>query len=255
MDKMIVLDLDGTLLQDDKTVSKRTTEILLQAKAENNIIVFATARPPRDTYKYLPTILRDNMAICYNGAYIVNGKEILYKKEMNKSDILDIIKKTNELGYNEICLEIRDTLYSNFDTSKFFGKTPTKIVNLEKLEFETACKVIVCSKKAISQKLINDLPKSCRGIITDNGELCQIMHSETSKWKSIKILSEKLGINRRNIVAFGNDYNDIDMIKNAGIGIAMKNAEDSVKKIADFVTDSNMNEGVAKYIKENILRK
>ena len=79
------------------------------------------------------------------------------------------------------------------------------------------------------------------------------MNSEVSKWNTIKSLTEKLGIDTKNIIAFGDDYNDIDMIKNAGIGIAMGNAEENVKKVANFVTDTNMNDGVAKYIKQKIL--
>ena len=79
------------------------------------------------------------------------------------------------------------------------------------------------------------------------------MNREASKWTSTKQLSEKLGISIDDIIAFGDDYNDLEMIKNAGIGIAMGNAEESVKKVADFVTNTNMNDGIANYIKENIL--
>ena len=130
MNKMIVLDLDGTLLRDDKTVSKETIDILLKFKSAGNEILFATARPPRDAYKYVPDF------------------------------------------------EINDKLYSNFDTSDFFGKAPSQIVDLENLEFNN---VIVCSKNKITQKVVENLPNSCKGIITDNGKLCQIMSCKLYK--------------------------------------------------------------------------
>ena len=253
MNKMIVLDLDGTLLKDDKTVSKETINILLKFKSAGNEILFATARPPRDAYKYVPEELRDNPIICYNGACIINGKEIVYRKEITKQDTLKVLQEAKNLGYNQICFEINDKLYSNFDPSDFFGKAPTQVVNLENLEFNNAYKVIVCSKNKITQKMVENLPDSCKGIITDNGKLCQIMDSQASKWNCVKGLSKKIGIKLEDIIAFGDDYNDIDLIKNAGTGIAMGNAEQSVKEIADFITDSNMNNGVANYIKENFI--
>ena len=85
MNKIVVLDLDGTLLRNDKTVSKETINTLLRFKNANNKILFATARPPRDAYKYVPEELRDNPIICYNGACIIDSnKNVLYRKEIKK---------------------------------------------------------------------------------------------------------------------------------------------------------------------------
>ena len=123
------------------------------------------------------------------------------------------------------------------------------------MNFDRAYKVIICSKNPIQKKFIDLLPVSCKGLITDGGTLCQIMNSESSKWMSVKSLTEKIGIKTENIIAFGDDYNDFDMIKNAGIGVAMGNAEQTIKQISDFVTDTNNNDGVAKYIEKNILGK
>ena len=253
MSKLIVLDLDGTLLRNDKTVSNETINVLLKFKEANNKILFATARPPRDAYKYVPEILRNNPIICYNGACMIDNQELVYKKELSKKDTLEITEIAEKWGYNQICIEINDKLYSNFDTSEFFGNALNQKVNLAEMNFEKAYKVIICSKKTISQNFVNSLPNSCKGVITDRGELCQIMNREASKWTSTKQLSEKLGMSIDDIIAFGDDYNDLEMIKNAGIGIAMGNAEESVKKVADFVTNTNMNDGIANYIKENIL--
>ena len=255
MNQLLVLDLDGTLLRNDKTVSDETVESLIEFKNRKNKILFATARPPRDAYKYVPQKLRDNPIICYNGACLIDGKEILYKKEMSKDTVHQIIKQSEKSGYHQICFEINDKLYSNFDTSDFFGKAPTEIVDLTKLDMKTVYKVIICNKTPISQDFLAILPDACKGIVTDNGQLCQIMDQEVSKWNSIQTLMKTWNIKDEDIIAFGDDYNDLDMIKHAGIGIAMGNAEEVVKESANFVTDTNMNEGVAKYLKEYILQK
>lgn len=255
MNQLLVLDLDGTLLRNDKTVSEETINSLIEFENRNNKIIFATARPPRDAYKYVPSKLRNNPIICYNGACMINHKEILYKKEMSRDTVYQIIEKSEKSGYHQICFEIDDKLYSNFDTSDFFGKVPTEIVDLTKLNMKTAYKVIICNKDSISQDFLTVLPNTCKGIVTDNGRLCQIMDQEVSKWNSIQSLVKAWNIKNEDIIAFGDDYNDLDMIKHAGIGVAMGNAEKVVKESANFVTDTNMNEGVAKYLKEHILQK
>ena len=253
MNQLVVLDLDGTLLRNDKTVSDETVESLIEFKNRNNKILFATARPPRDVYKYVPQKLRDNPIICYNGACMINHKEILYKKEMSKETVFSIIERSEKSGYHQICFEINDKLYSNFDTSEFFGKVPTEIVDLTKLDMKTVYKVIICNKTPISHDFLTILPDTCKGIVTDNGKLCQIMDQEVSKWNSIQSIIKKWNIKNEDIIAFGDDYNDLEMIEHVGIGVAMGNAEKVVKDAADFITDTNMNEGISKYLKENIL--
>ena len=74
------------------------------------------------------------------------------------------------------------------------------------------------------------------------------MSSEASKWTAISNLANKMNIKTENIIAFGDDTNDIEMIKNAGIGVAMGNADEQLKNIADFITDTNQNDGVAKFL-------
>lgn len=249
--KLIILDLDGTLLKNDKTVSEENIKALIHFKEKGNKILFATARPPRDAYKYVPENLRDNPIICYNGACIIDkDKNVLYQNQIDRKSVMEFIKIAKNMRYSDLCLEINDILYSNFDTKDFFGKAKTNIVDLEKLEFEYAYKIIICSKEKINKDLLEKIPRSIKGIITDNGTLCQAINSEVSKWTSIQYLIEKLNIKKNDTIAFGDDYNDIEMIKNCGIGVAMGNAEEDVKNVADFVTETNMNDGVAKFIKE-----
>lgn len=252
LSKVIILDLDGTLLRKDKTVSQKTIDILKKCKNRGNIILFATARPPRDAYKYVPENLRDNPIICYNGACIINGKDILYKKEIKKDDVFETLKNIKKLNYEKICLEINDKLYSNFNVEKFFGKVPCEEVDLFKLDFEGAFKIIVCNEK-IDEDILKNIPKTCKGIITDNNSLCQIMNCESSKWNSINYLLQKLNHSSDDVIAFGDDYNDMDMIKNACIGVAMENAEEDLKTIAKYVTVTNEEDGVAKFLEKNIL--
>ena len=255
MNKLIVLDLDGTTLRNDKTVSKYTIETLLKMKETGHKILFATARPPRDAYKYVPETLRDNPIICYNGATIVSSKDlnVIYRKSILKKDVLNIIDIIESFGYTNITMEVNDVMYSNFDTTPFFGNSKNDIRDLKTMEFENADKIIICSKEPIDEKIVMELPKSVKGILTDAKTLCQIINVNASKWTAIKDLSSKLKIETKDIIAFGDDINDLDMIMNAGVGIAMGNAEEKIKNIADFITDTNENDGVAKFLMKGIV--
>ena len=255
--KLIVLDLDGTTLKQDKSMSEYTIDTLLETKKEGNQIIFATARPPRDAYKYIPIQLKDAPIICYNGACIISSQElkVIYKSEISRKDVLKIIDIVESNGYINISIEVNDKLYSNFDTKAFFGNCENTIVDLKKMEYDSAYKIIICSKKAIDEEILESLPLTVKGMITDKKTLCQIINSNASKWTAIKYLASMFNINSNNIVAFGDDINDYEMIEKAGIGIAMGNADERIKKIARFIVDTNENDGVAKYLENKILQK
>jgi len=107
-----------------------------------------------------------------------------------------------------------------------------------------------------SEKEFNDtlhlLTPELYGQMSD-GRLCLIMNKNAVKFNAITKLSECWNIPISEIVSFGDDYNDIEMIRNSGTGVAMGNAIDEVKQVADAITDTNDNDGVAKYIEEFIL--
>lgn len=88
---------------------------------------------------------------------------------------------------------------------------------------------------------------------SNNGEdWCQVMHKDSTKMNAIRKIAELLSVKIENIVAFGDDSNDIEMIRSCGIGVAVENAIDSVKQAADYICCNNDNDGVAKWIKEKI---
>lgn len=248
--KLYAFDLDGTLLNSNKKISLDMLNMLGKIKEDNNILVFATARPPRDTLKLIPKEFHNEYIICYNGGFIKKGKQIIKSNVIDKDQIENIINLLIENNLNNICLEIEDKLYSNFKVEDYFGNTAYQIVDFKSMDKSKVSKIIVCDNN-ISNKIINKLPKSCVGIITDDKSLLQIMESNVSKWNSISYIMDNLDISKEDVISFGNDNNDIDMIKNSGIGVAMANSTEQLKNIADFITESNDKDGVLKYIRRN----
>jgi len=251
MNKLIAIDLDGTLLRNNKTISDNTIRTLLDCKKADNMIVFATARAPRDISMYIPEKLRNNPVICYNGACIINSGKIIHKQEIIRKNIIEILNYAKKMNKPQICIEINDQLYSNFNVFDFFGDIPHQCEDLYNLDYESAYKVMVCDMNGIPMKFLDELLPACRGYITDNGTLCQIMSSNVSKWNAILYLLNNFNIPASNVISFGDDYNDMDMIKNSGIGVAMENAIDELKSIARHVTYSNNDDGVAKFLEGN----
>ena len=140
-----------------------------------------------------------------------------------------------------------------FDTTPFFGNSKNEIRDLREMKYENADKVLICSKEPIDEEILKEFPSSVKGMLTDSKILCQIINSKASKWTAIMNLAEKLNIENKDIIAFGDDVNDFDMIENAGVGVAMGNSEEKIKEIADFITDTNEIDGVAKFLEENII--
>ncbi|MGN4422912.1 HAD family hydrolase [Bacillus cereus group sp. MYBK30-1] len=251
MKKVIISDLDGTLLRSDKTISEKSINILRECKNKGSELIFATARPPRAINQYIPNILKNDIIICYNGALVLKGNDTLYKKEISRNVILEIIEKAKKYNLNNICIEINDKLYSNFDVTDYFGNVPNEVIDVRELDFKEAFKVILCTKDSINKNLIKELPVECNAVITDNGTLCQIMHAEVSKWNSIQHVLQHLNCEESDVIAFGDDYNDMEMIEKCGIGVAMNNAVEELKSVAKFIAKSNDEDGVATFLESN----
>ncbi|MCL2603662.1 MAG: HAD family hydrolase [Defluviitaleaceae bacterium] len=215
--KMIVTDLDGTLLRNDKTVSERNKQALLRCRNLGLKVAFATARSYRT--KIVPQDWFDGY-VCCNGAYAYAGTTLIYQRTFSNETTRFIIDACNQQG---IIAEPR------WD--------------------EEVCLPDMKPGDAEYIRLI--LPTDLYLVITEKN-YGQIMHKEATKSKAIEALARHWEVDKINIAAFGDDLNDIDILSWAGIGIVMGNAVDELVINADEVCLSNEDDGVAMWIKENV---
>ncbi|NLU31211.1 MAG: HAD family hydrolase [Clostridiaceae bacterium] len=254
--KVIVTDLDGTLLRQDKNISDRTLKAMNEVVNRGFRIIVATARPKRAVRGIIPSKFLDYYLICYNGAEIYHGEQLIHSNYLKADAVKDTVRwfMENYPGIR-ISIEIMDRLYANFDVRLMTGWLPEyTYVDFNDFDFKPTAKILVdlCGIDDLS-RIYGILPDDFKMVVTDSGTLGQIAHKDVSKMNAIRALSEILGFKCTDVIAFGDDYNDLDMIRECGMGIAMGNAPEEVKKAAKRVTDTNDNDGVAMEL-ENITR-
>lgn len=250
--KMIVTDLDGTLLRRDKTISENTKEILKAVRDKGVLFGIATARPIRSVKNFLPFLDYD-FAIFHNGAVVMDGEELLDGFGIeNPLDIINCIKES--IPGCHICVEAEDVMYSSFNSEEIWpGFEYIKTEDFHELTGKIGDKIIVEAGTKEELDVISGLlPDNLYAELSEN-QVVMIMNNNATKINGVKIIAGRYNIALDSIVAFGDDYNDIDMLSHCGIGVAVDNALDDVKKAADQICGSNEDDGEACWIKLNAL--
>ncbi len=257
--RAIALDLDGTLTNHDKVVTPKTRKALLQAEAEGVVIILASGRP---TYGIEPVAecleldKRGGYILSYNGGNIVNAKtgEKLFAQFL-PDEVIPILyryaKEKNHalLGYagNEIITEMPDDQYVK-EESRINKMNIRKVENLFEALEPHPTKLLMTGDPADMLKAENELSE----ILGDRMDIfrsapffLELVPKGIDKAKSLLRLLAKINLTPADMIAFGDGYNDLSMLKLAGMGVAMQNAAPEVRAEADYITLSNEEDGVA----------
>lgn len=247
--KAIITDLDRTLLRTDKSVSEYTYAVLKKCRDRGIILMAATARPERTVLSY-----RDRIGFAaittLNGARVILPDGII-ENGIAPSDAESILKKVIAIPDLVLSMETGDGIFSNvpipeWETAVFdgFPALPTESVIFKFILSSTSNNICPEVKKALTADTY---------MTVADGNLIQIMSTAATKWNGIKAMLETVGVDRSDAIYFGDDNDDIEPIKNCGTGVAVSNAVDEVLEAADFITESNDMDGVARYIEKNLL--
>ena len=247
--KAIAVDLDRTLLRSDKTISQYTKRMLQRCRERSIKIMIATARPMRDTVKLYESVGFDAMAVS-NGARIICTEQ---KKEygISKESVHSVLRALESGSDFRITLETGDRAYSNKPIDDY---ETTVSDNLNKIaENEGVLKLLVHMDNDNVLQTVERALTSELYYTVAHGYMIQIMNRSATKWNGVKTMLEMLGCPPEKTVYFGDDCDDIESIKMCGAGVAVSNAVDSVKAVADYIVQSNDEDGVARFIEENFL--
>ena len=245
--KMIVTDLDGTFFRNDKTVSNFTTDIFKGCREKGIKVTFATAR---SSDAQIPTQLFCGY-VKSNGAVAFAYGNKVYDKPMPIQIVRQLLTAADNAGIS-IVAQNNERNCANFNLKEVTGYLDGEIIDFNIIDFEPQkIFALIETKQAIEVLKCNLSGDLYMTISRDN--VAMIMHKEAVKSKAVAALADHWGIRQSEIVAFGDDLNDVDLLEYCGISVAMDNAVDEVKDISDYICDANENDGVAKWIEEYIL--
>jgi 5-amino-6-(5-phospho-D-ribitylamino)uracil phosphatase len=251
--KMIITDLDGTLLHNDHSISEYTKNVLFRCQEQGIKISIATARYWIGAERYI-TELKPDYEITTDGTLVHNANNLIYGCGFYLKVTNDII---HEIKMNFPCSEITvatgQTVYWNSlnisNSDKLFKAVYN---NFSKPLNECGYKIVAQLPSPDFAKMISE-NNGCKMISYRDENWYSFVNYHSGKIQAIKYLLNKVNIELENVVAFGDDVNDIEMLNECGFGIAVANAVSGVKQIANEITDSNNEDGVAKYIEKYIL--
>lgn len=239
------IDLDDTLLRRDGTISARNVAALNRWLASGRQIVIATGRPHRSVGGCLPPGLHETPLICYNGAEIhINGLKV-YENLIPPDAVRTIVEQVMAADpASTIGLEVNGELHLNRVMPA--RTTPYQVADLLEVARHSSAKVLVFSDQLETLLPVwGTLPKTARTLLSAKYRFAQILAASADKAEALRVLTAEWGVTLDHVVAFGDDTNDVDMIRASGYGVAMANAVDEVIAVADYVTAHHEEDGVA----------
>lgn len=255
--KLICSDVDGTLLRDDKSFSERNKETIKRVINERGIkFMIVTGRMYSAIAEFYNELGVDGIASCLNGALLYENGKIIISHKIDRDVALGVYKLSKQFGLDMI--SINDDLWYSENHSGFLYETKRPIYRKDSIlsDFNSLLKSVDMNKllfmsedkeklKALRTSLMERY-KDATYYYSD--DFLEIMPPHVNKGSAIDDISRYLNIDKSEIMAIGDDYNDKEMLEKAGFSFAMGNAPDIIKNSARFITDTNENDGVAKAI-------
>ena len=257
--KLIAMDLDGTLNNDQKVITEKTKAALMAAQETGIRLALASARPSPGLFKERDILrLQDHKGILmsYNGGRIVDAEtgKVLFETAMDLAETRQVLRQLERLPVTPIL----DDGAQFYVTDKSGYKVDyecrnnnmvcTEVGNLADFLSFAPIKILMSVQpeelKAVQKQIADFLPESLTVVQTAAFYL-EVIPKVINKGQGIRDICKVLGIGTEEVITFGDAENDIPMLRAAGMGVAMGNAAQAVKEVADMVTLSNNDDGIA----------
>lgn len=259
MIRLIASDLDGTLLNNEHKISEYNKKIISEVHKKGIKFILSTGRPTSAAVKFLDDLNIETDMISFNGAMITdrNGK-ILYEDNLESDigkELIDIAKKY-KVYYQGFLGERWNISDSKSEWLNFYisiAQINNYNFGFENIKDFSFSKFMFIGENNILKEIVLELDKNLKDKVyyTFSRPVYLEVHSpNVSKANALSFLLNKYNIKRENIMAFGDNNNDIEMLETAGISVAVENAENIVKEKAKYITKSNIENGVGYFINE-----
>ncbi|MBO7338875.1 MAG: CCA tRNA nucleotidyltransferase [Lachnospiraceae bacterium] len=266
-EKVLVLDIDGTLTNSEKQITPATKAGIQEILQRGHKVILASGRPTPGMRRYEKELELEKYGgylLSFNGARIVECRsgEIVYQRLLSLSILPSLWRFAKEHGCGLITY-LGDQVISAFEPDEYvalearINGLPIRVVDnfLEFVDFDIN-KCLMTAPPEVApeyEKQLRDMYQGIASIYRSEAFFIEIMPEHVDKASSLDHMLESLGMTRENAICCGDGFNDVSMIKYAGVGVAMGNAKDEVKEAADYVTGTNDEDGLVEVIEKFIL--
>ncbi len=260
---LIALDLDGTLLTDNKTISERTKATIAKAREQGHIVSISTGRPFRASIQYYQELKLDTAIVNFNGAFVHHPFDKSFGTHHSPLDLKTaktVIETCEAFNVSNIMVEVIDDFYLRHFDEVFLetflaGQNPVDHGNLlHILQDDPTCVLIHPQDHHVTQ--LRELLVDAHAEVIDQRvwgapwNIIEIVKAGMNKAVGLKKVADFYNVPKERIIAFGDEDNDLEMIEFAGQGVAMANGIQELKTLANAVTLSNEEDGIAVFLEE-----
>lgn len=265
MRKIIAVDIDGTLVDNKKNLSEITKNSLIKAQEIGHVVVIATGRHPKGVEHYAKALEFDRfggLLSNFNGAYVGNFKsgEALVDHKIDQDLLEDYISLSKTLPVhhviyknNKIYTDSKDSIFTNLTARMNRMDHVYQADLLDKVDFSLNNVVLGHEDPDVLDNVEEKIRArfdSLLNIVRSTPNFLEAMPLGINKGTSLIEIANYYDLDIEDVIAFGDELNDVEMIKTAGIGVAMANANPVIKDLADYVTLSNEDNGIVDYLEK-----
>ncbi|MGX8833915.1 Cof-type HAD-IIB family hydrolase [Amedibacillus sp. YH-ame6] len=262
--RCIVADMDGTLLNDEKQLDNGIRDVITQLKEKGIVFTLASGRNVQIMKSFIQELQIDFAYIVNNGACIYRGDECLFEQTMEEEDMAKALSiyESESISYVAYTSEAIYVHGAQEPLELFLNRLKGKST----LRYDCAgveiakhhvFKVVAVNENPSQMKRVQArIHATCESLqcLRSEDEIYTITHKDTSKGIALKRIMEDAGIDLKDVLVFGDNFNDVSMFQVAGIAVAMENAQNDVLQHADMIALDNNHQGVSRFIKEHILK-
>lgn len=263
--KLIALDLDGTLLNREKKISPRTKRAVQRAIEDGHHVVIATGRPFRSSVQYYKELGLNTPIVNFNGALVHHATDANWGHHhfpMERETAFRIVEACEQFQAQNVVVEIKDDYYLRQQDDNFIrimgeGHQPLGVGHIPSLLQDHPTSVLVYPHLEKVKELREHLSQFHADVVEHRlwgapWHVIEVVKAGVNKATGLQLIAKHFDIAKEHIIAFGDEDNDLEMIEYAGHGVAMGNANPLLKAIANQITDTNDNDGIA-FVLEKLL--
>ncbi|ADI27744.1 Cof-type HAD-IIB family hydrolase [Geobacillus sp. C56-T3] len=260
---LIALDLDGTLLKEDKTISPFTKDVIRRTIDTGHFVVIATGRPYRASSMYYEELGLATPIVNFNGAFVHHPRQPswgMHHYPLPLAVVKDIVEISESYGIKNMMAEVLDNVYFHQHDEVLLdivrlGNPTVEIGDLRRSLGKDPTSVLVYTDDDHIERIQSHLANVYANVIhqrrwSEPWHVIEIIRHGVHKAAGLKQVADYFGIPRERVIAFGDEDNDLEMIDWAGLGVAMGNAIEPLKTIADDVAKTNEEDGVGVYLQD-----